>query len=841
MRSFSCRLTALAAVLFMAFAGTTTAQAASAGEGAASASAAKKAAKTSVKILGSGQNSLISRGLKVKVKGAPGTKVVIRTSSTSFDEGKRSLSRPKTVRLGGSGTRILTMRLTPAVRKAAASCAARVLTAEATSPKGRARNSVDMKRQRADCRLAPVNLLKAGNCEFIAQPKEGLCMLPFPSDYYTTPDKSSPTGKRIAFRTGGMPKNRAGKAIGVDPYSWSDGFSQGQGIVLKVPGLETQQALEANNFVELDRLSRYAEPDQKAVVIDAKTGKRWPIWVQVDSTATSPGSTALMISPSVNFNEKGRYIVALRNLVDADGNELKAPNAFRYYRDSIPSRQDAVNKRRKHFEGIFKVLKRAKIKRSELYLAWDFTVASNENNYKRALHMRDEAFKTLGDTTMADQIVQGDAPGFNVTSQPIQDLSPSVARRVVGTFTVPCFLKPTCASGGTMNLDENGLPERNGNYEANFQCIIPPVGLTGPNPPKLRPLVYGHGLLGDAIEVVFSPVSRGLAQDHQSIVCATNEIGMAFDDAIFIVPQTLTDMNGFSKIADRLQQGLLNELFLSRLMFHPGGLGTDPAFQDGNGVTPGDSVVRTDHVHYVGASQGGIMGGPLTALSPDFIQSGLVVGAMNYSTLLTRSSNWGRFGAILNSNYKEELSRPLILNIVQMLWDRGEPNGYAHVTTDNPPPNTPEHNVLLIPALGDHQVSNFASDVMARTMGMKTNAGGIDDQRWPDYEDLWNIPRIGAGEYPYRGSSIVYFDGGPYRLNPSNPAQDIGSGTPPYGNVAPNDQWEDPHGAPRGAGGPISMLNTFLQPNGYIDDICAGAPCRASDWDGDFGSVIPVP
>jgi hypothetical protein len=37
------------------------------------------------------------------------------------------------------------------------------------------------------------------------------------------------------------------------------------------------------------------------------------------------------------------------------------------------------------------------------------------------------------------------------------------------------------------------------------------------------------------------------------------------------------------------------------------------------------------------------------------------------------------------------------------------------------------------------------------------------------------------------------------------------------------------------------MMNTFLQPNGYIEDACAGAPCVGSGWDGDYDSIIPVP
>jgi hypothetical protein len=457
--------------------------------------------------------------------------------------------------------------------------------------------------------------------------------------------------------------------------------------------------------------------------------------------------------------------------------------------------------------------------------------------------MRDEAFKTLGDSTMADQLIQGSAPQFTVTSQPTTDLGPQVARRVIGTFTVPCFLTKGCAATGEMDLDGNGLPKRMGNYEANFECIIPPVGLQAPFP-KLRPFIYGHGLLGLATEVTYSPVSRSLAQDYKSIACATNEIGMAADDRLFVVPQALRDMSSFNQLADRLQQGLLNELFLARLMYHPNGFGTSPAFQNDDGTTPGQSVIDTNNdVYYVGASQGGIMGGPLTAISPDFTQSALIVGAMNYSTLLVRSSNWEQFGALFNPSYPDELSRPLVMNLVQMLWDRGEPNGYAHVMTDNPPPNTPKHKVTLHVALGDHQVSNFASDVMARSVGMKTNIGAIDPRRWPDYEDLWNIPRIQANEYPYKGSAIVYWDGGPYRLNPLNLSQDIGTGVPPYSNTPPDTRWEDPHGAPRGAGGPIAMMDTFLRPNGtgFIGDSCAGQPCVGGGWTGDYGSIIPVP
>ena len=159
-------------------------------------------------------------------------------------------------------------------------------------------------------------------------------------------------------------------------------------------------------------------------------------------------------------------------------------------------------------------------------------------------------------------------------------------------------------------------------------------------------------------------------------------------------------------------------------------------------------MLDTSHVYYMGASQGGIMGGALTAISPDATQSALLVGAMNYSILLPRSVDYAPYSPLLNDAYTDELERPLLFSLIQMLWDRGEPNGYAHVMTTNPPPETPPHNVSLMIALGDHQVTNFASEVEARTVGLKAHAPVIDDGRWPDYDVLWDVPRLAASDYP---------------------------------------------------------------------------------------------
>src|SRR3546814_15364649 len=97
-----------------------------------------------------------------------------------------------------------------------------------------------------------------------------------------------------------------------------------------------------------------------------------------------------MIRAGKNYEEGHRYIVALRNLKNADGETLEAPAAFRVFRDNHVSSKDALNARRPHMEALFAKLGKAGIARDSLYLAWDFTVASERNISERALHIRDE-------------------------------------------------------------------------------------------------------------------------------------------------------------------------------------------------------------------------------------------------------------------------------------------------------------------------------------------------------------------------------------------------------------------------------------------------------------------
>jgi hypothetical protein len=687
---------------------------------------------------------------------------------------------------------------------------------------------------RGACRksaTADVQTENANRCDFL---DTSHCLHPWPSDHFTKSDHSTPTKVRLNLKRDSMPANLAGVRIDPADQNRADGFSPGNLVVTHVPGLDNQDAWRRTKAVPITDMARYADPDQAVVVINAKTGKRHLIWTELDVNAKKPEDANLVIRPGVNWDEGGRYIVALRNLKTGDGKPIEAQDEFRAYRDRLTTSNKDFEERRPHMESVLATLEKAGVERDSLYLAWDFTVASRESLSARMLHIRDDAFKQLGDSNLADGKVEGSAPPFTVTR--IENFVPcgtdgcqdgeddNMGRRVTGTIAVPCYLNaPGCPPGGRFTIGSDGLPQRLplNTQLAEFVCTIPRKQTDGAAGPA-RASLYGHGLLGQATEVSAGNV-KAMANEHNFVFCATPWAGMSRED-VPNVATILLDLSNFASLADRAQQGMVNFMYLGRAMIHPQGLGTHPAFQTG---TVPHSVLDTSALYYDGNSQGGIMGGSLAAVAPDFTRAVLGVPAMNYSTLLRRSVDFDQYAVIMYNTYPDEGERPLILSIIQLLWDRGEANGYAHHMTDDPLPGTPAHKVLMHPAFGDHQVANAAADVEARTIGAKATPTPLSPGRSYEKEPLFGIERLAA--FPYDGSAIVYFDNGPIRAG-----VDSGVATPPSTELPPRppDYGADPHSAPRSAVHGRVQKSEFLKPGGRVVDVCGGKPCYSAGWAG---------
>jgi hypothetical protein len=128
--------------------------------------------------------------------------------------------------------------------------------------------------------------------------------------------------------------------------------------------------------------------------------------------------------------------------------------------------------------------------------------------------------------------------------------------------------------------------------------------------------------------------------------------------------------------------------------------------------------------------------------------------------------------------------------------------------TDDPLPNTPPHKVLLHLAFGDHQVTNVATEIQARTIGASIHQPAIAGGRHSDVDPYFAIPAIPG--YPFDGSALIIWDSG--------------APTPPTTNE-PNRAGTDPHGDPRNSVAGRLQKSEFLKTNGAVVDVCSGAPC----------------
>jgi hypothetical protein len=151
------------------------------------------------------------------------------------------------------------------------------------------------------------------------------------------------------------------------------------------------------------------------------------------------------------------------------------------------------------------------------------------------------------------------------------------------------------------------------------------------------------------------------------------------------------------------------------------------------------------------------------------------------------------------------------------------------MTTD-PLPDTPAHVVLMQGGLGDHQVSQFAAETEARTIGARARLPWADPGRYGGGAAPFELPAIKS--YPFRGSAFVLWDIGPPRGSPCPPGDSpCGTPPPPITNTPPS-SGEDPHEWPRRSKLARQQKSGFLAPQGAVLDVCGSRPCYAGAWTG---------
>lgn len=348
-------------------------------------------------------------------------------------------------------------------------------------------------------------------CDFIDPAN---CLLPFPNNHFTQAADTE-TGVRVNFNPLAMPRNVAGKPIDPTDQNRADGFSPGQTLLIRVPGLSLDKTAAAGVPVPRigkpgfgQQMENSLHPDTAIMVYDVTDNKPHLVWAELDANVTSytscdipaplqtlsdlggqeditnavqtfragcngatkplhdardasdptsdPGPL-LIIRPGINFENGHRYIVALRKLRDSEGQLIASTPGFSLCRDQAnsPLRQlPAVAQRCAALDDVMQTLKnKVGIDPKSLYSAWDFTVASERSLTGRLVGMRDQALAS-------------GTPDFTITAVEDQPYVASagdcrdggatdncIARVIRGTMTVTNFIDRPVSNTGQGDVD----------------------------------------------------------------------------------------------------------------------------------------------------------------------------------------------------------------------------------------------------------------------------------------------------------------------------------------------------------------------------------------------------
>jgi hypothetical protein len=569
------------------------------------------------------------------------------------------------------------------------------------------------------------------------------CSLPYPSARYLEPDDTTATGYRLALTPEFLPPSVNRASFDFTPYERLDGMSPASQIMTlydRPPDLT-----DAAGFATIERS---LEPTSPTVIVDMETGERVAHWVELDARADSEEETVVFLRLASRLQENRSYAVAIRGLSDADDEPIAPSDAFRALRDGLPTDSAEIEGRRAGFETMFTALTAAGVERGALIEAWWFHTASGEAIRGDLLHARADALERLGAEGIGCTVVGVDE-GYGDDGLTL--------RRVRGTYTVPSYMDSPVPPARFVRGDD-GMPEFVENVEVPWTMIIPEA-LTEGGPHAGPMITYGHGLMGTAEDTLSWTIFRNIAQRTGAVLIGTDWAGMSTPDAL-TVASALSDVSMFVNVMERLQQGMINQIALTRTF--AGICSSEPEF-----FYEGVNLLDTSELYYVGASQGGIYGGTLLAISPDISRGVLLVNGTVFPFMMERSIDYVPYLPYFEEAYPVRLHQAMLLPMAQHLWDMADPASYLPFYAEGLPDIGPKQ-VLSIADLNDAQVPNLSTDQAMRMVGAPLIEGTA---RQP-----WGFEVVAS---PYTGSGYLTIDVGDPSVPETNtaPTQDGGGHT----------------------------------------------------------------
>ncbi len=520
------------------------------------------------------------------------------------------------------------------------------------------------------------------------------CLMPWPSSAYLT-EANTTTGFQIDLPIEAMPVNVDGTAIDPAYLNRYDGFGPSGVIFAAFPSGVSADGLPGHS----DPMASKA-PDSSVILLNMETEQRVAFFAEIDMNTSRPEKRTLIIHPLERMQPGARHLVAIRKSVTGpNGEPLEISPAFQAMVDGKSYDHPLMDRLAPTYPEIFAKLEGQGVSKDDLVLAWDFVTASDEFLTSDLLAMRSQSEGFIGTN------------GENLTFR-VEDTHSANPSRVhsffSGTYDAPNFLTDGESDLSIIKRGSDGLPELDGTYNANFGAIIPACVTSAQLP--LPVVILGHGLFGDGLDFLDSGFLQDVANQNCVVMVAGDFIGLTgrqFAAAAFAV----NNVNRATGLTEKLAQSVMNFTALEQLIQGP--FARAPEFQ-----YEGTPIIDTTRVNYFGASLGGIMGNVFMAYNKNIKRGVLGVPGGSWSLLFERSFAWSALQGAAIGAYEDQHIYQLLTGIMGLYFEPYDPITTAGRVINDPLPDTPSKQIFIYEAINDSLVTNLATEMVAREMGL---------------------------------------------------------------------------------------------------------------------------
>ncbi len=469
-----------------------------------------------------------------------------------------------------------------------------------------------------------------------------------------------------------------GTPLPVETLRWRRGFSSGQTSMVVLDDVDQAELPHWRN----------PTPGEGGVrMVDLDTGVWLPVFAELDAWCDINAETdvecndttpALLVRPLQALTRDHRVAV----VVTTDA--APRPEFYDMVIDGGAKGPVVDHQRALHDE-----LAQAGVPSDSIAVAWDFPIHDGGMPLRSALAEVDVP------TSWSFDVVRDRDDG--------DALPPGIWRSFEGTITVTDFLVDDLLLD--QQADGSALPT--GEVEAYILVTIP-ESLRDSTAGTAPVLVFGHGLFGHPRGYLNDESDTdqvaAITNDLGAITVSTTWRGLTQDDRLEAL-QTAADFGKFPLVPNRVVQGhaAVRAILLAASQ---GGLFDDSQLAGASGQTLSDG----QDVIYYGISLGGIEGQVLMAQDFPVSAAGLHVPGGMWSTMLERSTQWTPFELVIGGTLPRPNDRQMAYNVAQLWWDPVDPINYV--------PELAGKSLLYQESIGDEQVANMTTRVLARSVGV---------------------------------------------------------------------------------------------------------------------------